>query len=99
MSDKIKLNYPAMREMSDQCKNTAQRLQETVSLGQKLAQELQNGALVGDSGEAFANALLSSFVPAVNRLSQKFNEVSRDIQAAIADMQAQDKGAGGLFGG
>jgi len=97
MSEVIKLNYPAMQEMAQQCKAVSQRLLETVRLAQQAAGEMQNGALVGDAGEAFSNALQSAFVPSVNKLSQKFEEIAKDITAAISDMQAQDKGAGGLF--
>jgi len=97
MSDVIKLNYPAMNEMAQQCKATSQRLLETVRLAQQIAQEMQNGALVGDAGEAFSNAILSAFVPSVNKLSQKFEEIAKDIAAAISDMQAQDRGAAGHF--
>lgn len=97
MADKIKLNYPAMQEMANQCKQAAQRLTMTAQLGQKAAQEMQNGALLGDAGEAFANALTSAFVPQVKKLADKFNEVSKDILDAIQDMKSSDQGAGGLF--
>lgn len=97
MADKIKLNYPAMTEMANQCKAAAQRLQETAKLGQTAAQEMQNGALVGTPGEVFANALTSAFVPQVKKLADKLNEVSKDIMDAIQDMKSSDSGAGGLF--
>ena len=97
MSEIIKMNYAAMQEMAQHCKQTQQRLMETARLAQRIAQEMQNGALLGDAGESFSNALTSAFVPAVNRLSEKFSEVAKDIEGAMADMQASDKGAGGLF--
>ena len=61
MSDVIKLNYPAMQEMAQQCKAASQRLMETARLAQQSAQEMQNGALVGDAGDAFSHALLTLF--------------------------------------
>ncbi|PKO13951.1 MAG: hypothetical protein CVU39_16350 [Chloroflexi bacterium HGW-Chloroflexi-10] len=97
MSEVIKMNYPAMQEMAQHCKSTAQRLLETVRMAQQISQEMQNGALVGDAGEAFSNALTGAFVNSVNKLSQKFDELAKDIEGAVADMQASDKGAGGLF--
>jgi uncharacterized protein YukE len=97
MADKIKLNYPAMQEMANQCKAVAQRLAETAKLGQTAAQEMQNGALLGDAGENFANALTSAYVPGVKKLADKFNEVAKDIMDAIQDMKSSDSGAGGLF--
>lgn len=97
MSEIIKMNYPAMQEMSAHCKSTAQRLMETVRLANQIAQQMQNGALVGDAGEAFCGALTSAFIPSVQKLSQKFEELSKDIEGAIADMRSSDSGAGGLF--
>lgn len=97
--DVIKLNYPAMREMAAHCRKVSQRLQETVKMGQTIAQQMQNGALVGDAGEAFSGALQQAFVPSVNRLALKFNEVAADIQKAIDVMQDEDSEAGGRFVG
>lgn len=97
MSEVIKLNYPQMQEMAEQCIKLEQRLQETVQLGRSIAQELQGGALIGDVGEAFAATLNGKFSSQTMRLSQKFGEIAKDIKSAIADMQASDKSAGGLF--
>jgi WXG100 family type VII secretion target len=97
MSEIIKMNYPAMQEMAQHCKATAQRLMETVRLANQLAQQMQNGALVGDAGEAFAGALNSAFAPGVSKLSQKFEELAKDVEGAMADMRSSDSGAGGLF--
>lgn len=97
MADVIKLNYPAMREMAAHCRKVAQRLQETAKMSDGIASQMTNGALVGDAGTAFVDALNSGLKPAVIRLSQKFDEVAKDIETAIADMQAEDKEAGGRF--
>jgi WXG100 family type VII secretion target len=97
MADKIRLNYPQMEEMAQHLKMVQQRLLQTTRLARSAAQEMQGGAMVGDAGEAFANALNTAFVPAVTKLSQKFGEVSDDIKKAISDMQAADKRAGSAF--
>ena len=97
MTDKIRLNYPQMEEMAQHLKMVQQRLLQTTRLARSAAQEMQGGAMVGDAGEAFSNALNTAFVPAVTKLSQKFGEVSDDIKKAISDMQAADKRAGSAF--
>jgi WXG100 family type VII secretion target len=98
MSDIIKLNFPAMQEMAQHCKTVAERLMETVKLAQTIAQQMEQGALIGDTGEAFAGALNTAFCPSVTRLSQKFGEVSEDIKGAIEDIQQTDSGkVSGLF--
>jgi uncharacterized protein YukE len=86
-----------MQEMSQQCKAAAQRLMETANMARSIAGEMQNGALVGDAGEAFTHAIQSALLPAVQKLSQKFDEVAKDITDAISDMQTQDKSTGGMF--
>lgn len=98
MADVIKLNYPAMREMAQHCKSVAQRLQETIKMGQGIASQMENGALLGEAGLNFTAALRDGFVPGVTKLMQKFEEVAKDIENAIADMQAEDREAGGRFG-
>lgn len=98
MADVIKLNYPAMREMAAHCKHVAQRLQETIKMGQGIASQMENGALVGEAGQNFVQALREGFAPGVTKLMQKFEEVAKDIEGAIADMQAEDSEAGGRFG-
>jgi|SRR5271157_586609 len=95
--DVIKLNYPAMQDMAQQCTKVAQRLEQTVQLARQIAQQLQAGAMVGDAGEAFSNALTSVLSPKVQRLSDKFSEINGDILGAISDMQAQDQSASGRF--
>ena len=95
--DKIKLNYPAMQEMAKHCHSTSQRLTETLHLAQQAALEMQNGAMVGDPGEAFSSSLNTAFIPSVTKLRDKFEEVAHDIQTAIADMQAEDKQAASKF--
>jgi WXG100 family type VII secretion target len=97
MADVIKLNYPAMREMAAHCRKVAQRLQETIKLGQGIASQMDNGALIGEAGQNFSQALREGFVPGVNKLMLKFEEVAKDIEKAITDMQAEDSEAGGRF--
>lgn len=97
MDDVIKLDYPAMQEMAQQCLKVSQRLGQTVQFVRNQARQLQEGAMVGDAGEAFSNVLTSILANKVQRLSEKFQEISNDIQGAIADMQAQDQSASGIF--
>jgi WXG100 family type VII secretion target len=96
-ADVIKLNYPAMTEMAEHCKMVAQRLQDTAKMGQSTAGKLEAGALIGQCGSEFSSTLRDGFTPAVTRLSQKFEELARDIQAAMDLMKSQDQNVGGTF--
>jgi uncharacterized protein YukE len=95
--DVIKYNYPAMLEMAQHCKMVAQRLQDTAKMGPAIAGKFDSGTLIGQCGSDFGSALRDSFSPTVTRLSQKFDEMARDIQAAIDIMKAEDSNVSGTF--
>lgn len=97
MNDKIRVNYPALEEMAQHCIKVAQKLAETQQLAAKIAAGMVDGALVGDTGEAFAAALNGPFSQSVNRMQEKFMEVSQDIRSAMASMRQADTSAGGNF--
>lgn len=96
-SDKIKMNYAAMDEMAAHCQKVAERLLQTVELGKKVASEMNNGALVGETGSTFAAALSGPFATAIGKLSAKFGEEAEDIKKAIEDMKKADSSAGAQF--
>lgn len=97
MTDQIRANYPAMQEMAQHFDKLAIRLTETQQLASKIAAGMVDGALVGDTGEQFAAALNGPFSNALNRLVEKFMELSQDIRGAVADMQSADSDAGSRF--
>lgn len=96
MADQIRVNYPALEDMSNHCKMVADRLQQTASVAQKIAGQMQNGALVGQPGEVYVQAL-NIFYIRVMKLSGKYAEVANDIKQAMADMQQADNSAGSNF--
>jgi WXG100 family type VII secretion target len=95
-SEKIRVNYPALEEMAKHCDQTAQRLQQTASLAGKISAQMQNGALQGEFGETFVQAL-GVFSQKVNKLATKFTEEAGDIRGAMSDMRAADQKAGAKF--
>ncbi|MCB2179501.1 WXG100 family type VII secretion target [bacterium] len=97
MNDQIRVNYGALEDMAQHCTKVAEKLSQTQQMAMKIAAEMSNGALVGDTGEQFSAALSGPFSSAVLRLMGKFLEVSGDIRGAIADMQAADRGASANF--
>jgi len=96
MSDKIRVNYPALEDMAKHCQMVSQQLQQTAALAQKIAGQMQNGALIGEPGEVYVQAL-GMFHQRVLKLSAKFAEEANDIKLAISDMQQADNAAGGKF--
>lgn len=96
MADKIRVNYQALEDMAKHCQMVAGQLQQTAQLANKIAAQMQNGALIGKPGDAFVQAL-GVLSQRTMKLSGKFVEVSNDIKQAMSDMQAADSAAGGNF--
>jgi uncharacterized protein YukE len=96
MADVIRVNYQALEDMARQCDAAAQRLVQSSSTAQKMATQMQNGALLGKPGETFSMGL-GIFASRVMKLSEKYREEAKDIRAAIQDMQRADQAAGQKF--
>lgn len=96
MAEKIRLNYPALEDMAKNCEQFYQRLLQTVSLANQTAQQMQNGAMVGQFGDNFVQALVV-FQNKVKLLAEKFHDEAGDIRGAMADMQQADQSAGAKF--
>mgnify|MGYP000135595758 CR=1 FL=1 len=96
MADQIRVNYPALEDMSRHCQMVSERLAQTAAVAMKISGQMQNGALVGQPGEVYVQAL-GQFFQKVTKLSNKFHEVSNDIKQAMADMQQADNAAGNNF--
>jgi WXG100 family type VII secretion target len=96
MADVIRVNYQALEDMARQCDTAAQRLVQSSANAQKMATQMQNGALQGQPGETFSMAL-GIFASKVMKLSEKYREEAKDIRAAIQDMQRADQAAGHKF--
>jgi uncharacterized protein YukE len=84
MADEIKLNYPMAEEMVKAFKESVGQIQETVQEVLNIAGAMEEGALRG-------RALQRQFVPALNRLNTKFDELADDVQKAIKAMQQADQ--------
>lgn len=98
MADKIKMVYPLMEEMAKTFQKGSEQLKETSSQMQGIAGTLQDGALLGQGGAAFTDAVSGKLVPAINRLEQKFQELQKDVLNAMKDMQQADQSSKGLMG-
>jgi WXG100 family type VII secretion target len=96
MADKIRVNYPALEDMAKHCDQSAQRLQQTAALAGKISAQMQNGALQGEFGDTFVQAL-GILQQKVNKLAAKFTEEAGDIRGAMSDMRSADQQAGGKF--
>ncbi|MBK8051550.1 MAG: WXG100 family type VII secretion target [Anaerolineales bacterium] len=97
MTDEIRVVYPDMEEMSRTFKQGAEQLKDTLQEMQNLATVLEDGALLGNGGQAFVEAIRGKLCPAINKLSAKFNELDGDIRAAVRYAQEADRQSKGMF--
>lgn len=95
---KIKMEYARMEEMAKTFQQGSEQLKDTLAQMQSIANTLQDGALLGQGGAAFTDAIRSKLCPSISRLEQKFQELQRDVLGALKDMQGADATSKGLMG-
>jgi len=86
------MEYPLMDEMKQTFQSGREQLQDTMSELKNIAEKLEQGALLGQAGTTFSDAVRNTLCNAVQKLSQKFEELEGDIQYAVDQMhQAEEK--------
>jgi len=88
--NKIKMEYARMEEMAKTFQQGSEQLKDTLAQMQSIASTLENGALLGQGGSAFSDAIRNKLCPSISRLEQKFLELQKDVLSAMKDMQAAD---------
>jgi WXG100 family type VII secretion target len=91
------MDYGLMDDMARVFDESAQTLEDVQKQVGSMAQELQDGGLLGQAGEAFADALSTRLAPAIARLQDKFTELRQDIVAAKQDMVDADRTSVGYY--
>lgn len=86
----IKMDYGLMEDMSRTFAQGVEQLQDTMQAMQNIANELEDGALLGRGGEAFTEAIRGKLAPAISRLTDKFQELAEDVNKAMEDMKSAD---------
>ncbi|MCP4421243.1 MAG: WXG100 family type VII secretion target [Chloroflexi bacterium] len=86
----IKMDYGLMEDMSRTFLQGVEQLQDTNQAMQTVASEMEDGALLGRGGVAFTEAIRGKLCPAISRLTDKFQELSKDINDAMQDMRDAD---------
>jgi WXG100 family type VII secretion target len=93
----FKMNYEMMEQMSRVFRQCVERMQDTVSEMLTIADSMEDGVLVGEAGTAFCDGLRGRLVPSINRLGEKFDELSRDIDGAVRKTRDGDSDAASRF--
>jgi WXG100 family type VII secretion target len=90
-NDIIKMDYPLARAMATSMGKGAKQLEAGIGEMNKAMALLKNGGLRGEAGEAFADSMRGSLIPAMQRLQEKYAEMQRDIITNIQLKQLADK--------
>lgn len=90
MADIIKMDYPKMEAMANSFRQGSQQLQQTAQQMRAVAKNLEDGALIGQGGSAFVEAINTKLLPAIQRMNAKFEELAKDIEKAMQDMKQAD---------
>ena len=80
MTKPIKIVPEALDAMTAAFKTSMDELQDTISQVNTLASKMEDGALVGNAGTAFSNALRASLVKKLQEMHDKFDELAHDLQ-------------------
>jgi WXG100 family type VII secretion target len=97
MADEIKLVYASAEDMIKTFDQGVEQLQDTMQEMQSIAGVLEDGALLGDGGQAFVEAIRNTFARSLTKLTEKFEELSGDVAAAMEAMQEADSESAGMF--
>ena len=68
----------------------AEQLQDTSQEMQVIANTIESGALLGRGGQAFTEAIRDKLCPAITRLTEKYQELARDVEEAVKLMRDAD---------
>jgi uncharacterized protein YukE len=80
----LRIDYPMLEEMSRLFHEAAKQLEETQSEMIQVAATMEDGALLGETGEAFSHALRSDLSRSLDTLREKMEELVNDINNVVA---------------
>ncbi len=93
----VQMDYDLMQDMGRLFRQGAQQLGDTIKTMQGIANQLEDGALLGQAGDSLAAAIRDQLNSRIARLQDKLDELSMDVYGAMSDMHEGDEKAEGLF--
>jgi uncharacterized protein YukE len=80
----VRMNYGSMEKMEKEFNGATIQLDDSMREMQKIAKMMEDGSLQGVGGDAFRDAILGKLIPVMKRLADKMDELSWDINGAVA---------------
>jgi uncharacterized protein YukE len=93
----VKMNYGSMEKMKTAFKQAGSQLDQTMGEMKKLAKMMQDGALQGDGGSAFVDAISRRLMKRMKALHEKMVQMQGDIQDAVDTKKGSVTTAKGRF--
>jgi uncharacterized protein YukE len=79
----VKMNYGSMEKMQSAFKQAHTQLDNSMTEMKKLAKMMEDGALQGDGGVAFGDAISRKLMKRMKALHEKMQQMEGDIQGAL----------------
>ncbi|MDX2160957.1 MAG: hypothetical protein SF162_06490 [bacterium] len=94
----ILVNRPMMERMMNTLQFASDEMQDTLTEVRAILDLLEGGALLGEGGAAYADALRDVLSPKIMKLRSKFDETKNDIAKVIEGMGDVDTEVGAQMG-
>lgn len=79
----VRMNYQSMEKMGKEFGNAANQIKQSISQLKKIAGMMDDGALKGQGGVAFQDAIQQQAIPKMQKLAEKMTELQKDINGAV----------------
>jgi uncharacterized protein YukE len=82
MTEKVRMNYDTMREMTKEFKAAQQQLQETLKVVQGIGKDMDGGGLQGQAGQTMVGAINGPLTKSLKKLAEAMGELAKDTDDA-----------------
>lgn len=93
----VQMDFDMMEDMARLFREGAQHMEDLIRAMQDVANRLDDGALLGRGGQAFAEAIRDKLNSRVGMLQDKLEELSMDVYGALVDLRDGDTEAASRF--
>lgn len=93
----VQMDFDLMEDMARAFKDGADHLEDLIRALQDIANRIDDGALMGRGGQAFADGIRSKLNQRIAQLQDKLQELNLDVYGALVDLRDGDSEAASRF--
>jgi uncharacterized protein YukE len=97
MTEKVRMNYETMREMTKEFKAAQAQLQDTLKAVQNIGKDMEGGALQGQAGQTMVGAINGPLTKSIKKLADAMGELAKDTNDARRALEEHVKIAQNRF--